>query len=267
MGFWSYSVPEFTWRMFPHGGGETVDMGKFKDWDLVFHEDAGYCQYTNRRDGPPVIYFEIESCFTDAHYKARMQQAIQADLVMIEWSQAFRPAGKKIIRFPFCVNDKIFYPRPKAVDVAWHAATSKVGGEIRKKLTADLMEICNRRGYTLAHGPRAIVDYGASFGAAKVAANQNRLPNIRAHRCFDAMACGAALVTGPTPFTDGDMMTEGEHYLVFRDKDELEKHIDRLLTIDWLEFAERGYNLIMQNHTWAIRAAQLRDIVNREFGI
>lgn len=269
MGWWSYAVPEFDWKLFPHNGG-TEDLGRFKKYDLIWHEDSGYVDYANNKSGPPVIYYEIESAFTENHYKARLNQAKQADLVLVDWSplEWFKPSGKKVIRFPFCVNDRVFYPREKTTDIAWHAATSKVGGAIRHQLTDDLIEICNRKGYSLRRGPLPILEYGASMGAARVVANQNRLPNIRAHRCFDAMACGAALITGnPTPFTSGDLVIEGQEYLTFSDKHELENKIDELLYGEWIRLAEAGYRVVSENHTWAVRASQLRDIIKKEFGI
>lgn len=268
MGFWSYDVPEFTWKFFPHNH-KLEDLGKFRDYDFIFHEDSGYATYLNKQHGPPVVYLDIESCFSIDHYNARMKQAVQSDLVLVDWDplNRFHPSGKKVIRFPYCVNDRQFYPRQKDNDVVWHAATSKLGGEIRKDLTRELIRLSKLHGFTLRHGPRDLVDYADSMGRSRIGANRNRTSIIRAHRTFDTMASGAALITGPTPFTEGDGAIDGEHYLTFRDNAELEAAIMRLLSGEWIEFAERGYKLISENHTWAIRAAQLREIVAGEFGI
>lgn len=269
MGFWSYAVPEFTWKMFSHGGGDE-DLSKFKDYDFIFHEDCGYCRYTNKQSGPPVVYLDLESTMGQDKHDVRIAQAKQADLVLVDWTplENMRPAGKKIIRFPYCVNDAIFYPREKNCDIVWHAAVKKFGRELRYELSKELTRLSVKHGWSLRDHTLVPVEYAASMGAARVGCNQNRSTAIRAHRTFDTMASGAALVTGPTPFTDGDLMVEGVHYLTFHDNAKLEKHLVRLIDIgEWQSFAEQGYNLIMQNHTWAIRAAQLREIVNKEFGI
>jgi hypothetical protein len=83
MGYWSYAVPEFEWDHFPHAD-ERVDLGKFKDYDLIFHEDAGFCTYDNRHAGPPVAFLAIDSTLTEAHYLKRLEQAKQANLVLVD---------------------------------------------------------------------------------------------------------------------------------------------------------------------------------------
>lgn len=271
MGLFSYPVPEFTWDHFAFNEFQPVDMRKFKDYDFIFHEDAGWAKYVGER--PPVVYFTFDSFLSDAHLAVRLKQALQADLVLVDhdYPERFTSAGIKARQWPYCTNDHLYKPLDKTMDVVYHCGAGyKAGNPGWQKRSATrgvIGEICTKHGWSYASGARSPVEYAASMGHAKVAANVNRLYNHRPHREFDAMACGAVFLTEPYPDTPEDGTLAGIHYAVFSDG-QIENKLSELLDGgDWPAYAERGHQFIMEHHTWAIRATQLRELVNREFGI
>jgi spore maturation protein CgeB len=106
------------------------------------------------------------------------------------------------------------------------------------------------------------------MGRARIVVNWPRTSTNRPHRVFDAMACGACLVTGLLPYVEGDFRLPGIHYHEFETFEECIDLIGILLREDtYKAAAEAGYKLVMSQHTWAIRAQQLREIARKEFGL
>src|SRR5690606_12639874 len=95
----------------------------------------------------------------------------------------------------------------------------------------------------------------------RVVINLPQTPMNRPHRVLDAMASGAALLTGVLPEVSGEDLQEGWHYEHFKDDEECRWALDWLLSGNWSETANLGYREVMERHTWAARSRQLIDLL------
>jgi len=269
MGMWSYPVPEFEWKHYFANNFQAVDKARYKDYDLIFHEDAGYAAYMG--SGPPVVYFTFDSFLDEAHRAVRIKQAHYADLTLVDHDDMEPFRGLKALRFPYCTNDHLYKPLPKNVDVAYHcqsgARSNSPRAAERSALRTQLSEICEKHRWSYVSGALSNIDYAASMGHAKIVVNLVRGWLNRPHREFDAMACEAAFLTDPYKEIAEDFTIANLHYPVYKDVGWIELALERLLAGEWIRYAEAGRKLVMDNHTWAIRAQQLRDLVAKEFGI
>lgn len=276
MGYFSYDVPEFTWEHFTPGKNFRISLLDLKSqgFDLVFHEDYPYGDYTGVNI--PVVFLSIDSTLTEDHYKARLNQALKSDLVLVDHDDInhFMIGGINTYQFPYCVNDKVFYrddTTDRTTDISYHCSSSAHAGiEERKRIRQLLHDISQKHNWVYRSGVLDIHDYANSFRNSKIVVNQSRTPNNRPHRIFDAMACGAMMLTSKLPNIKEDQLINSlVNHCVFFDDKHLEDGLIELLEDDRLiqVIADNGYNLVMQNHTWSIRAKQLREIINKEFGI
>ena len=273
MGWWSYPVPEFEWEFFPARG--LVETREYRAYDLIFHEDTasagGYMR--SKAGDPPIVYLDIYSTLSEKHYQDRMKFARQADLVLIDHDrlERFRACGKPVRRLNYCVNDHIFKPQEKTLDVVYHCSAGESrglpGGHKRNELRAFLGEYAKSAGISLRTGAVGLEEYAANMGFAKVVVNWPRTALNRPHRIFDAMACRAAMLTGTIPTVDGDDLVFGKHYLDFDSTEELVIGLKTLLDGVWESCADAGYELVMKRHTWSARAQELRLILREELGL
>lgn len=273
MGYFSYDVPQFTWEHFTPGKNFTLDTQMFKDkgFDLILHEDYPYGNFLNT--ALPVVFLSIDSTLSKEHYDARIKQALISDLVLVDHDDInrFMVGGINTYQFPYCVNDKVFYRdnRERTVDIAYHCSSSAHAGiEQRKHIRQLLHDLSVKHNWNYRSGVLSLDQYAESFRTAKIVVNQSRTPQNRPHRIFDAMACGAMVLTSPLPFIESDDLHNMINYLEFDNDSRLESYIDTNLYSGWYDkFANNGYNTVMQNHTWSIRAKQLREIINKEFSL
>ena len=277
MGYFSYAVPEFTWQSFSPGSGN-VDLRPFKDFDLIYHEDGGnWGEYIRDAHTPPVVYMSIDSTLSDTHYQERLKQGSMADMILVDHDklERFKVGKKPVRRLNYCVNDHLFKPLEKTIDVNFHCASGArkgyPGGNERNELRAQLDGICKELGLSYASGVLGLPEYAEAMGHSRVVVNLPRTPINRPHRVFDAMACEAQLLTGQIPRIPEDKLTSRE-LTVFDDIDQLTlsicQTIYQILKDDIVpEKAINGYDLVTNNHTWSIRAQQLRQILSEELGI
>lgn len=273
MGWWSYAVPEFTWEHFVLGKPYACDVGKqFAGFDLVFHEDGGnWGEYKNKTI--PVVYLSFDSTVTEDHYAERLEQGKQADLILLDHDRAerFAPAGVPVRPFPYCVNDRVYYPRQKDIDISFHCAGSgranSPGGPERAELRSYLGELAKEHGWSYKSGMVGLDEYSDDMGRSKVIVNWPRTVINRPHRVFDAMASRSCLVTGPLPDVEGDYRRKDTHYIEFARKEELPKILTTLLSGKWADIALNGYELVRTRHTWRMRALQLRLMLKEVFGL
>ena len=273
MGYWSYPVEQFTWQHFYLGDPFRVERRRFRDFDLVFMEDGGnYGSFSG--SGPPVVYLIIDSTLSDAHYKVRLEQAKHADLVLVDHDrlERFRSSGKPVRRLAYCVNDNVFKPLEKELDITFHCGTGArkgmPGGVERTALRQELDRITKDAGYSFRSGALGLQEYAANMGKSKVVVNWPRTPINRPHRVFDAMACGACLLTGELPQIPEDRLIEGWHYVEFEDGEELPLAFRILLDRQgWQKIAENGLRLVQQYHTWRVRARELREMLSKDLGL
>lgn len=271
MGYWSYPVPEFTWDHFSPGKDFNIErFSMFKDFDVIFHEDGGnYGIWVGCN--PPVAYLSIDSTLSDNHYHARLGQAKQSDLILVDHDELHRFAGvgPPVRRLGYCVNDHVFTPREKSIDVVYHCSSSSgtgaPGAQERIALRQYLNEICTRYKWTYRSGVAGLDEYAANMGAARIVINLPRTVTNRPHRILDAMAAGACVLTGPIPTVSGDDLQERIHYRTFTNNAELPEIINELLTDhSWTQCAINGHELVTARHTWAQRARELRQIMREE---
>jgi len=269
MGWFSYAVPEFTWDHFYLGRYFNRPRGDFKEYDLIYIEDGGnWGSFTG--GGPPVVYMAFDSTLSEEHYRIRYEQAKRADLVLLDHDRLSR--FPKARRLSFCVNDHVYKPFPKDTDVAYHCMSGKhsgsPGGVERSELRGYLGDFCKSAGYSYRSGAMGLMEYAASMGSARIVVNWPRTLLNRPHRVFDAMACGACLVTGKLPPLPEEHRQVGVNYVEFEKKEELPVILKRLLdTGEWKPIAEAGYKLVMSEHTWQIRARELRQMLEKELGL
>ncbi len=261
-GWWSYAVPEFTVTHYPVSKGFCLSRDDLSEQhDLIVYEDGKLFGTITGTASIPICYHIVDSTLSEDHYLHRLSESRQADCLLIDQDQfgRFAHLGKPMIRFNYCVNDLLMrdWGEPKTVDVACHFS-AKVSTR-RKKLMEWLPGFCKGYDYTLALGSRAGMEYSLGFNRAKVVVDLSRNPENRPHRTFDVMASRACLVTSPIIEVEGEDWREGIHYLEWRNYDELGTLIQRLLDSGaWQAVADAGYALVMERHTWRVRAAQLR---------
>ena len=270
MGYFSYDVPEFTWTHILPGKRFTVDSKelKRKGFDLIFHED--YPFGTIKGNSLPYVFLSIDSTLSELHYKHRVEQAGKADLILIDHDEPSR-FSDKTLRLPYCINDKLFYSHlgtNRQTDIAYHcSATAHAGIDKRKHIRQLLHDLSVKHKWSYRSGVMGVFEYAQSYRFSKIAVNQSRTPINRPHRIFDAMACGAMVLSSPLPHIKEDGLQNGWNYCEYKDDDNLEFYIRHLLNNpeDLHDVAIRGYNLVMTKHTWSIRAKELRTILDANF--
>lgn len=268
VGAFSYPVPEFDWVHFvvpKHFDLDKVSL-KAQGFDLIVHEDAGAYARVVSQANIPHLYVVRDSTLSPEHYSDRFNQAAVADLVLVDWDvvQRFADTGQRAVRWAHCVNDLFFrdYGLERTVDVGFYANIR--GNPDREWLDGWLRQFCQGHGYSYASGRREWLDYARAFASCKLAVNLNRTPTTRNHRVLDAMAAGAGLLTSTLPEVSGEDFTGV--CAQWADVDQLAEIIPGLLDHDnWYFLGKRGQAAVLQGHTWAVRAGQLRQIVQEVF--
>jgi hypothetical protein len=269
MGWWSYPVPEFKWEHFVKGKGFRIDKSKLKNYDAIIYEDAKiYGTFIGA--GPPVCYHVVDSVISKNHYQHRLKESRQADLILVDQDKLrrFKRQDIPVRRFGYCVNDVLFHDcgLEKTIDVCLHYRSKRRPKrvEFRKQLIA----LCAQKGYALARGQRNGKEYARAFNRAKIAVDFSEWPRVRAHRSFDVMASRACLVTSPLPSISGEKRETGIHYFEYQNLEHLETLLGNLLSSGlWRKVADAGHELVQKHHTWAIRAKELRSVLNKELGL
>lgn len=263
MGYWSYPVPEFTWTHF-----DGFDASALNAFDVVIQEDAGPKRYSGLRK--PLVYVAIDSTLSEDHLNARLPRAGNADLILVDHGplEDFYQLDKPVMRWNYCVNDNLMrdYGEPKDIDVSFHCGGRN--SEERQRLRLILAEYCQDNGLTFASGVLHPTDYARSMARSKIVVNWPRSSLNRPHRVFDTMGTGACLVTGLLPYVPGDLTVPGKDFAEVGAVEDVPAAIGDLLeTGDWQGIARNGQELVRNSHTWAIRARQLRRILESELGI
>lgn len=273
IGPFSYAVPDLVWSHFPVWKGFDLNKRSFRDqgFDLIIHEDhKAHARITVDAD-IPYVYIVRDSTLSEGHYKERLSQAGQADLVLVDWDdlKRFESTNRRVRRWSYCVNDSIFFDHDleRSVDVGFFANIN--GDPARGSLNDFLHEFCEGRGYIYQSGSRQGVDYARAFATCKIAINANRTPTNRNHRIFDAMASGTCLLTEPVPEVSGEVRQAGKHYVEWSGLEDLATRIPYLLSPKgsgrWKKIGRDSRDLVKKYHTWTIRAHELRQIITEEF--
>lgn len=265
MGYWSYPVEQFTWKHFSLGG-DYGDGKPMNDFDIAVQEDAGPIYLKGLKK--PLVFVDIDSTLSDDHHlSTRLKRAQKAALILVDQNKldAFSELGKPVRRFNYCVNDRLFqdYKGPRTTDVSFHCAGG--GLETRQKLRIELYQCCEAQGLVFTSGVLDLPAYARAMARSKIVVNWPRVYGNRPHRVFDAMACGACVVSGPLPEIDGDERVAGRDYVEVKELDHIIPVVkDLLKTGHWKGIAANGKRLVAKYHTWAIRAKQLKQIIREE---
>jgi len=265
VGWWAYDVPDFEVTHFPIAKQETVELNKFRDYDVVFWEDYS-CYPTFKGNGPPIVYQVGDSVISERHLKNRQKCAEQADLILVKRDDLnkFRHIGPTR-RCADCVNDELFYDRgfERTIDVSWHCRGTT---DRRYEVGRFLKEHCLNMGYNFVSGTVGGEKYATDFSRSKISVNQ--ITHVRNQRFFDIMATGACQLTNPPKEVSGELHRPGRDYAQWTTLEELKAQVDSLLdTGDWQRIARHGYVYVMTEHTWQVRARECREILRQELGI
>jgi hypothetical protein len=262
VGYLSYPVPEFTWEYFSPGKGVRVDTREFQKqgYDLILHIDGGnWCEYIG--NAIPTVYYSVDSTLSENHHFApRYEQAAQADLILVDHDQLerFEATGRPVRRWLYCVNDRVFYPREKTLDVDFQCG----GTAERSKMRVHLSELCKDRGLSYKSGVAPLAEYAENMGAAKVVVVLPRTPRNRPHRIYDATASGAAVLLQrgtrdpeiwPPDFASYENDPEERFGYLFN-------------SFGWMHALEMRERFVGK-HSWATRAAELRALLAEELSL
>lgn len=259
VGMWAYDVPQLDVTHIAIPKIAELDRSDFDEFDVVFWEDARTLVTWTGESTTPLVYYVGDSTLTHGHFEHRYMQSRQADLIMVDWDglDRFAHDNVPVLRLPYCVNDRMFIPRKKTVDVGFYASTT---GE-RSELHDWLKSFCEQRGYSFSGGRREANEYVEAIASTRANVNLNRNPETRAHRCYDVMCCASALVTSPMPPVSGEEWIAGLHYWDWRTLGQLETLLDWLIGEGHWEATAARAKWHAEQHTWAKRAEQLHALL------
>jgi len=266
MGYWSYPVDQYQWDHFVFAEKYTYG-NKMNGYDIIFQEDSGPYQIKGLKK--PLVYLAIDSTLSAAHLQSRLERAQHADLILVDQDdpEHFTGFGIPVRRWNYCVNDHLMrdYGEERIIDVSFHCGGN--GLENRRQVRGMLHTYCKKRGLVYKSGILHITEYARAMAKSKIVVNWPRVSANRPHRVFDAMACGACLVSGPFPEIPGDNLVEGRDYVRADTIADVPDIIDDLLESGrWQEVAKNGKKRVSKYHTWEMRAEQLKEIIGKELG-
>jgi spore maturation protein CgeB len=193
-----------------------------------------------------------------------------------------RETGRATIRFPLAANPARFFPRePDERHSADYVFTGHWWGKDRDVQRAlaprdgerlavygrDWDQVPELAPYT--RGPAAYADLPLVYASASLVIDDTQGPTLPYGavnaRVFDALAAGTLVVTN---CEDGVRELFDEDFPVWSSRETLRARLDELLGDDaWRrELAERYRAVVLERHTYARRAEQLRDILLGEAG-
>lgn len=242
------------------------------NFEVLVHEDWGGPITFKPDKHIPIVFATYDSTLDNDHYMSRLRQSLLADMVLVDHDALHRFAhgSRPVYRWAHAVNDHLFKPSlVKLCDVSFHCSGGDApGAGDRAMIRGYLGEVCKNHGYSFRSGVLEVKSYARSMAESRVVVNLPRTLTNRPHRVFDTMACGSALLTGPLPTVSGDRIEAGVHYLTWTNPDSLAVSLQFLLDDHgWVGVAEAGYGRVMNEHTWATRAAQLRQLLFEEFNL
>lgn len=263
-GWWSYPVDEFQWTALKVTRNNfIVDMQTIEPQpDLVVLDDWIWGEFKNLKT--PLAYVIVDSARSAAQFERNRIQARFADLILSDSDDLwrFKAWGKPARRFAYAVNEQLFMPRDKVYDVAFLCWPT----DDRRIVQEWCDDICKRHNWRFLTGKYEWQLYAQALSSAKVIVHRSYVKAARSWRVFDVMACRGCLLSSPLPDVSGDGLIAGEHYRTYNNAASLESELIYLLNDGrWEQIGAAGYRHVMENHTWRIRAAQLRETLREVF--
>lgn len=261
-GWWAYDVPEFSVIHYDLGKYDTFSLDDVKRiCDVVIQEDRRLrTEYVG--NGPPVCYHmrSITEEWPKRYYDKFDYIPGKGFSLLLEDCLPlglFVKFGIPVRRFNYCVNDRLFKDTDQNRDIDI-SCLLRFDDNKRRALKLWLEKFCKDHGYSyVIRSVYPIENYIDVLNRSKVTINLTK-PRDRNYRVFEAMACGACLVTSVLPNVSGEYRIAGEHYVEFWDTDDLGPILEYLIEGDmWNRYSNMGHSLIQKYHTWATRASEL----------
>lgn len=259
-GWWSYPVNEFEWETIKVKDGFSIEIKDTRP-DLIVLDDWIFGKVVH--PSAPLAYVVVDSARSQAQFQRNLEQARQADLVLVDSDDVSRfdnihhPAR----RFAHAVNDRLFFPHEKVYDVAFLCWPTNE----RRPVQRECQAICDRHRWSFVTGTYDWPDYARFLSSAKVVVHKAHVVNARSWRVFDVMAARGCLLSSHLPAVSGDGIVQNVHYREYT-PETLEDELAYLLTGDhWQDIAQAGYQHVTEHHTWRARAPQLRGILAEVF--
>jgi spore maturation protein CgeB len=160
------------------------------------------------------------------------------------------------------LEDYVFGPRQQLPDLRFEVYGVRYPPAVLDRLAGPL-DIAYRGWLANVEVPRV---YSAARCVLHVPRRQyvELLPGTPTIRVFEALACGAALISLPWPDTD-HLFTAGQDYVVAHSPDEMRDLIDWLThdTAARTALGQHGYETILARHTCGHRADQILEILGQ----
>jgi len=257
LGWFSYPVPDLEWAFYPVEDGQAVSKRQFAKagHDAIVWED--WCAPAWQHDSAIPIYAVIvDSNTSPRRRRLYLDRAKAADVLLIDQDKLtpFAALGKPTYRWQYAVNEQVFAPQPKSIDVAYHVART----DARRALIAPLQALCQDRGYALTLGGKlTIYQLANRYGAARIVVHKSTFEQCRSHRFFDALAAGSCLLTDRVWAVPEDGFISGRHFVEWKTPAGLLQTITDLLESGrWYAVAQAGQAWVLAHHTWRTRAAE-----------
>jgi glycosyltransferase involved in cell wall biosynthesis len=265
LGWWAYPVHGLDWTFYPTADEEIVNKDTLAKagHDLIVWEDWCIPVWTGS-SAIPVYAVIVDSNTSPRRRKNYIERAKQADVLLIDQDRlsAFEPWGRRVYRWQYAVNEHLFSPRSKEIDVAYHVGRT----DERTVLHDPLVAYCRAQGYAFTTGGGLTIDqYANRLNSARIVVHKSTHEQCRSHRFFDALASGACLLTDRVWAVPEDGLIAGKHFIEwFNPVDMHEKITDLLATGSWNQIAQAGHGFVMARHTWRTRAAELVQIIEEQ---
>lgn len=267
LGWWSYPVPDLNWTFYPVADGETINKNKLAKagHDLIVWED--WCWPTwDGTSAIPIYAVMVDSNTSPRRRKLYLERAQSADVLLVDQDRLtpFRVTGRPIYRWQYAVNEQVFAPQPKDIDVAYHVEHTPE----RATLHGPLVSFCRERGLSLTTGGGLTIDqYAVRLGSARIVVHKATHEQCRSHRFFDALASGACLLSDRVWTVPEDGFVPGQHFSWWETPGDLFSRLEHLLTTGrWQPIALAGQAFVLARHTWRTRAAELVMITGERQG-
>lgn len=238
-----------------------VEARQREGWDLLFYiEPRGLLPRGLERAPCRTVCFLCDTILGLAPRQAIAQLFDEVVLYHLNAVDGFPNHGAGHVHVsPFAVDPELFTDRGRTrdLDVVYVGSLDDVWAP-RRRLVDRL-----KSEFTMNDVERRLstAEVSALYARAKIIVNVCINGTINP-RIFDAMGAGALLLNGATPAALGEMFTEGEHYVAFRDEEDAAAKVRYYLAneAERARIAKAGNAAVHAKHTYDIR---MKDLMER----